>query len=118
MTPDKGWLPIVLCPTDGVNRMLLLADGREVIGSFSDGGLGQASGWQTATALEHDVPVYEEVLRGGFMAWGEPRWSLPEPERKQIGTRKQTMWLIGRLPDGVYPTHFRPNDTLWGKPDA
>lgn len=115
---DHGWLPIVLCPTDGVDRRLMLPDGREVIGAHHNGGLGQASGWLTKEAFEYDEPVYEEQLRGGFIADFVPRAHRPAPDRKQIGTRKAVMWKVGKLPEGVYPTHFRPNDTVYGRADA
>lgn len=111
---NDGWLPIVLCPTDGVDRALLLPDGSEVVGAHHAGGLGRHSGWYTASPMEVDRPVYEEVLRGGFIV--EPFVARAEPKRKQIGTRKETMWVSGKLPEGVYPTHFRPNDTVHGKP--
>jgi hypothetical protein len=109
------WLPIVLCPTDGVDRMLLLPDGKEVAGAYHNGGLGQPQGWETKTPFDYERPVYEYPLKGGFlgMPW-EQRHSRPEPEPKQIGVRKEIMWLIGKLPEGVYPTHFRPNDTVHG----
>jgi hypothetical protein len=112
---ETGWLPIVLCPTDGVDRMLMLPDGTEIVGAYHNGGLGQRAGWKTARPVDFDRPVYEQPLRGGFldMPW-EARASQPEPEPKQTGTRKETMWLISELPEGVYPTHFRPNDTVWG----
>lgn len=38
----------------------------------------------------------------------------PAPEVRQTGTEKRTVWVIGKLPEGVYPTHFRPNDTVYG----
>ena len=111
---DSGWLRIVLCPTDGVDRRLLLPDGREVIGAYHKGGLGQSSGWKTKTPVEFNVPVYEDRPRGGFIPDFVPRPRPPEREPKQIGTRKQVTWVIGELPEGVYPTHFRPNDTVYG----
>lgn len=109
-----GWLPLVLCPTDGVDRALLLPDGREVVGAYHNGGLGQLSGWHVSTPFEREEPVYEYTPRGGFVAdWSKPR-PHQEPARKQVGTRKVTLWLVGKLPEGVYPTHFRPNDTVYG----
>ena len=116
---DKGWLPIVLMPTDGVARVLLLPDGTETIGSYQNGGLGKQQGWEIRSPHEYDEPVYEYEPRMGFIA--DPtkmHHSSPDPERKQVGTRKATMWVIGRLKDGVYPTHFRPNDTVYGAPTA
>ena len=112
--PVTGWLPIVLCPTDGVDRALLLPDGREVMGAFHNEGFGLRMGWCTSEAVEYDVPVYEEPLRGGFIMPGSEYKARSEPERKQVGTRKQVVHVTGKLPEGVYPTHFRPNDTSWG----
>lgn len=111
---DHGWLPIVLCPTDGVDRRLMLPDGSEVIGAYHKGGLGQSSGWKTKKAIEMDFPVYGERLKGGFIPDFTPRPRPPEPEVKQTGTEKRTVWVVGKLPDGIYPTHFRPNDTVYG----
>lgn len=109
----EGWLPLALCPTDGVDRALLLPSGEEVFGAFQ-----KKSGlWETKRAVEFDVPVFDEPLRGGFIA-KDNQPSRPEPERKQIGTRKSATKLIGRLPEGVYPTHFRPNDTVYGSARA
>ena len=113
---EKGWLPIVLMPTDGVDRMLLLPDGTEIAGSYHNGGLGQRAGWKTSRPVNMERPVYETALRGGFIADPNLHHSRPEPERKQIGTRTDTVWLMSELPEGVYPTHFRPNDTVYGKP--
>lgn len=110
----EGWLPIVLCPTDGVDRMLLLPDGKEIIGAYHNGGFGERAGWKTAAPLKVERPVYEETLRGGFIAEPWKHHSTPEPARKQIGTREETIWLMGELPEGTYPTHFRPNDTVYG----
>lgn len=117
----QGWLPIVLCPTDGVDRRLLLPDGREVVGAYHNGGFGQPQGWETKTPLEYERPIYEYPLQGGFMPmpWDAPRIKRGKvAEPKQVGTRKQVAWVVGRLPDGVYPTHFRPNDTVFGDPLA
>lgn len=111
---EPCWLPISLCPTDGVDRMLLLPDGREVVGAYHNGGLGQPQGWETKTPVEYERPLYEYPMHGGFIADPAKVRPLRDPEPKQIGTRKEVMWLIGRLPEGVYPTHFRPNDTVYG----
>lgn len=113
----NGWLPVVLCPTDGVDRALLLPDGREVVGAFHNG-LGRRAGWRTASPMEVERPVYEYPSRGGFIAPADEYKSRPEPERKQTGTRKDIVWVIGNLPEGVYPTHFRPNDTVFGPAKA
>jgi len=113
----KGWLPIVLCPTDGVDRALLLPDGREVVGAYHAGGLGHKTGWRTSSPIRIERPVYEAPLRNGFIADLNPRPSRPDPALKQTGTRTDTMWVIGSLPAGVHPTHFRPNDTVYGSPN-
>lgn len=111
---DHGWLPIVLCPTDEQDRRLMLPDGSEVIGAYHKGGLGQSSGWKTKKSIEMDFPVYEERLKGGFIPDFIPRPRPPEREPVQTGTEKRTVWVVGKLPEGVYPTHFRPNDTVYG----
>lgn len=113
--PRNGWLPISLCPTDGVDRVLLLPDGAEVVGAYHNGGFGQPQGWETKTPFKYERPVYEYPLRGGFIPDPWKHHSRPEPEPKQIGTRTEIMWLVGKLPKGIYPTHFRPNDTVWGE---
>lgn len=105
-----GWLPIVLCPTDGQPRALKLPDGREVVGSFHNPG-----GWTTTSTIEYGEPVYEEPLRGGFIASTELRPARQEPERKLAGHRRAKMHVVGKLPEGVHPTHFRPNDTVYGQ---
>ncbi len=102
---EKGWLPLVLCPTDGVDRALLLPDGREVMGAYHNPG-----GWQVhGEPIEYEVPVYGPS--GGFIPDGQVRRA---PDLKQTGTTTRTMHVVGKLPDGVYPTHFRPNDTVYG----
>lgn len=108
-TFEHGWLPIVLCPTDQQDRALLLPDGREVVGAFHNPG-----GWMVTSTVEYDQAVYEEPLRGGFIASTELRPARPEPERRITGHRRAQMHVVGKLPEGVYPTHFRPNDTVYG----
>ena len=115
-TDARGYLPIVLCPTDGVDRALLLPDGREVVGAYHAGGLGQKSGWRTSSPIQIERPVYEAPLLGGFIAEPNQPFRLPDYKRTQTGTRTDTMWVVGSLPEGVYPTHFRPNDTVHGTP--
>lgn len=115
-TGARGYLPIVLCPTDGVDRALLLPDGREVVGAYHAGGLGQKSGWRTSSPIQIERPVYEAPLLGGFIAEPNQPFRLPDYKRTQTGTRTDTMWVVGSLPEGVYPTHFRPNDTVHGTP--
>lgn len=105
----KGWLPLVLNPTDGVDRALLLPDGQEVVGAYHNPG-----GWRVCRVIDIEAPVYEDPpLRGGFLPM-DLRPLPPEPQRKQIGTRPSKMRVYGPLPEGVYPTHFRPNDTVFG----
>lgn len=112
---EKGWLPIVLCPTDGVNRALMLPDGSEVVGCHANPG-----GWQTCEVIAYDMPT-KEVVRGGFL----PMELRPTPTaiERVTGSRTVSMTVYGKLPDGIYPSHFRPNDTVYGiaspsKPDG
>lgn len=104
---ERGWLPIVLCPTDGVDRTLLLPDGREVVGAHHNPG-----GWRVCSTIERDVPVFDTQRRGLLPL--DPTRKASEEARRQVGTQKGQMRLYGPLPDGVYPTHFRPNDTVFG----
>lgn len=117
MTATVPWLSIDLYPDDNADRMLRLPDGREVIGSRRRNLLGTPNGWQTKTPHEFDEPIYEEPLRGGFMIDARKRGAV-EPERKQVGTRKAVMWIVGDLPDDMAPTHYRPNDTILGDPKS
>lgn len=102
-TPDDprpehidAWLPIVLCPTDGVDRLLRLSDGREVVGNFDSRQLGR-NGWQVRSVAYHN-PARIVGRCGGVDQWSQA----------------YDTFLISSLPDGVYPTHFRPNDTVHG----
>lgn len=98
MDQAKGWLPIVLCPTDGVDRTLLLPDGRETVGAFSP--VGRPTRWRV---------VVEYMLRPAHKLdpiGGVERWSAPYVTK-----------VYSDLPEGIYPTHFRPNDTAWGAPN-
>lgn len=118
MSVEVPWLPIDLCPADGVARTLLLPDGREVIGARARDVLGRKrDGWEIHTRHDYEEPVYEEPLRGGFVVDPYKRGAAL-PERKQIGTRKAVMWLVGDLPQALAPTHYRPNDTILGDPKA
>lgn len=94
----EAWLPIVICPTDGVDRLLKLTDGREVIGNFDSRQLGR-NRWQTRSIAYHN-PARIVGQRGGVDQW----------------SAAYDTFLISELPEGVYPTHFRPNDTIHGKP--
>lgn len=104
---EKGWLPIALCPTDGADRALLLPDGREVVGAYHNPG-----GWRVCSVIEHDAPVFE-VQRHGLLPL-DPTKRAPAETRRPVGTRTATMRVYGGLPEGVYPTYFRPNDTVYG----
>ena len=98
--PDGGWLPIVLCPTDGVDRLLRLTDGREVVGCF-ESGLLRRNTWKVRTVAYHN-PARIIGQHGGVDQW----------------SAAYDTYLISELPDGVLPTHFRPNDTVYGKPEV
>lgn len=91
----EGWLPIVLCPTDGVNRALLLPDGEEVVGSFGE----PSNRWRVWRA---SIPIPSRPLEpiGGVLRETAP----------------YRMRVVSDLPTNVYPTHFRPNDTVFGRP--
>lgn len=96
-TDTRGYLPIVLCPTDGVDRALLLPDGREVTGAFAP--VGRPSRWRIV--VENILrPAHKLEPRGGV-----DRWSAP-----------YTTKVYADLPDGIVPTHFRPNDTVHALP--
>lgn len=89
---EHGWLPIVLCPTDGVRRALVLKSGREVVGEFDMGE------WRVVRNLITRPGAKLEPL-GGVERTSDP-----------IITH-----VMERLRDD-YPTHFRPNDTVHGRP--
>lgn len=90
---EKGWLPIVLCPTDGVERALLLPDGTETRGCFRN----PPGRWRVWLA-SHPMPPHKLEPVGGV-----ERQSAPYATA-----------VYGDLREGVYPTHFRPNDTVYG----
>jgi hypothetical protein len=92
----EGWLPIVLCPTDGVWRACKLPDGREVIAAF-DGQLLGASQWQIKEFAYHNPRRPTGEMRGGV---------------EQFSAAYDT-WAVTDL-DGIIPMHFRPNDTVYG----
>lgn len=89
---SKGWLPIVLCPTDGVTRTLLLKSGREVIGGFERGE------WRVIRDVIQMPGVKLEPL-GGVPRTGAPYLTH----------------VMERLSTDL-PTHYRPNDTVHGRP--
>jgi len=98
---DGGWLPIVLCPTDGVLRSLRLPDGSEIAGYF-DGPhnrLGATQRWRKREVAYHN-PARIIGQRGGVDQW----------------SKAYNTYIDSDLPEGVYPTHFRPNDTVFGSP--
>ena len=98
-----AWLPIVLCPTDGVWRLVKLPDDSEVVASFDGRGLGPTSRqWRTKTFGYHNPSRPSGEVYGGV---------------EQMVAAYDT-FVIGMLPEGVYPTHFRPNDTVHGAPST
>jgi hypothetical protein len=99
--PDQGWLPIVLCPTDGVWRLVKLPDGSEIVASFDGRGLGPTSRqWRTKTFGYHNPSRPSGQVYGGVVQMTAPF----------------DTFVIQSLPENVYPTHFRPNDTVHGSP--
>lgn len=96
-----AWLPIGLCPTDGAWRLVKLPDGSEVVASFDGRGLGPMSRqWRTKTFGYHNPSRLSGEVYGGV---------------EQMVAAYDT-FVIGMLPEGNYPTHFRPNDTVHGSP--
>ena len=92
-----GWLPIVLCPTDGVWRLCRLPDGAEVQASFDGIGLLAKNRWQTKTFLVHNP-------------------ARPSPVDDRVMMQPYDTFVVADLEEGTYPTHFRPNDTVFGPP--
>ena len=92
-----GWLPIALCPTDGVWRLVKLSDGNEAVAAFDGVGLLSKKRWQTKVFLTH-------------------RPACPSPINDLVTQPARDVFLIADLENGVYPTHFRPNDTVFGLP--
>ena len=92
-----GWLPIALCPTDGVWRLVKLSDGNEAVAAFDGVGLLSKKRWQTKVFLTH-------------------RPASPSPINDLVMQQACDVFLIADLENGVYPTHFRPNDTVFGLP--
>jgi hypothetical protein len=96
---EEGWLPIVLAPTDGQWRYVRLPDGSETVASFDGDALGpRARRWRTRAFAYHNPSRPSGEKRGGVEQFTQP----------------YDTFVIGDLPDGVYPTHFRPNDTVYG----
>ena len=93
-----GWLPIALCPTDGVWRLVKLSDGNEAVAAFDGVGLLSKKRWQTKVFLTH-------------------RPACPSPINDLVTQPARDVFLIADLENGVYPTHFRPNDTVFGLPE-
>jgi hypothetical protein len=93
-SPAQGWLPIVLCPTDGARRALILKSGREVVGEFERGE------WRV---------IRDAIKRPGAKL--EPLGGVERTAAPII------TYVMERL-SGDYPTHFRPNDTVHGRPAA
>ena len=92
-----GWLPIALCPTDGVWRLVKLSDGNEAVAAFDGVGLLSKKRWQTKTFLKHNP-------------------ARPSPVNEQVMQPAYDSFVIADLENGIYPTHFRPNDTVFGLP--
>ena len=92
-----GWLPIALCPTDGVWRLVKLSDGNEAVAAFDGVGLLSKKRWQTKVFLKHNP-------------------ALLSPIDERIFEPSYDSFVIADLENGVYPTHFRPNDTVFGLP--
>lgn len=96
-----GWLPNVLCPTDGVWRVHKLPDESVVVASFDGYSIGEhASRWRVKALAYHNPARPTGEVRGGI-----ERMSAP-----------YNTFVISDLPEGVTPTHFRPNDTVHGRP--
>jgi hypothetical protein len=103
METQGGWLPIVLAPTDGQWRYVRLPDGREVVASFDGDALGpRARRWRTKAFAYHNPSRPSGEKRGGVEQFTQP----------------YDTFVIGDLPEGVYPTHFRPNDTVYGSAET
>lgn len=96
---NVGWLPIALCPTDGVWRLVRLPDGSEVVAAFDGVGLLAKKRWQTKTFLVHNP-------------------ARPSPVDSRVMMQPYDTFIISNLKEGLYPTHFRPNDTIFGEPTS
>ena len=100
-TATGGWLPNVLCPTDGVWRTHLMPDGSEVIACHDGFSIGPyAHRWRIKEFAYHTPARPTGEVYGGV-----------EQMRAPYDT-----FVIKDMPEGVYPTHFRPNDTVRGAP--
>jgi len=96
-----GWLPIVLCPTDGEWRLCKLPDGSEVVASFQGQDLGpMVRQWRVREFGYHNPARPTGEIFGGV---------------ERIAPAYDTA-VIKNLPEGVYPIYFRPNDTVHGHP--
>ncbi len=94
---SAGWLPIALCPTDGVWRLCKLPDGKEVVAAFDGVGLLAKKRWQTKTLFMHNP-------------------ARPSPNDSSVMMTPYDTFMIADLKEGTYPTYFRPNDTVFGGP--
>jgi len=95
-----GWLPIVLCPTDGEWRLCKLPDGSEVVASFQGQDLGPfVRRWRVREFGYHNPAHPTGEIFGGV---------------ERIAPAYDTA-VIKDLPEGVYPIYFRPNDTVYGR---
>ncbi len=95
----SAWLPIVLCPTDGVWRLVKLPDGSEVVAAFT----GDYPGPTTRRWRKKSFGYRNPSRPTGETRGGVEQYSAPFDT-----------FIIEMLPEGVYPTHFRPNDTVHG----
>lgn len=98
---DDAWLPIALCPTDGVWRLVRLPDGSEVVAAFDANAIVPVRGWRTKAFGYHNPSRPSGTVYGGVEQMTQP----------------YDTFVISSLPEGIYPTHFRPNDTVHGAPD-
>ena len=99
---SHGWLPNVLCPTDGTWRLHLLPDGTEVVAAFEGADLGpRVRRWRIKTFGYHNPPRPTGESFGGVERF----------------TQSYDTFVVQDMAEGVYPTHFRPNDTVFGEPN-
>jgi len=82
---------------EAVWRLVKLSDGNEAVAAFDGVGLLSKKRWQTKVFLTH-------------------RPASPSPINDLVMQQACDVFLIADLENGVYPTHFRPNDTVFGLP--
>lgn len=96
---EDGWLPNVLCPTDGEWRLHKLPDGAEVVAAFDGHAIGDRR-WLIKSFGYHNPSRPNGQVVGGV---------------ERMTTAYDT-FVVTSMPEGVFPTQFRPNDTVFGKP--